>query len=186
MSREALLRWRLLLGEAAADQLGGAPSPEEREREVALGWLYDRGEGQGSEVDAHDRRGGLESSQLSVPDWISGVHRLFPKETIERLERDAVETYAIHEVVTNPEVLRRIEPSQTLLRAVLHTKHLMNPEVLALAKEMVAQVVRQLIEKLAKEVKYVPLPAKAYTVNLEHLSKKKIGTVFGGKTGYIF
>ena len=26
----------------------------------------------------------------------------------------------------------------------------------------------------------MPLPAKAYTVNLEHLSKKKIGTVFGG------
>jgi phosphate transport system substrate-binding protein len=34
--------------------------------------------------------------------------------------------------------------------------------------------------KLTKEVKYVPLPAKAYTVNLEHLAKKKLGTVFGG------
>ena len=34
--------------------------------------------------------------------------------------------------------------------------------------------------KLTKEVKYVPLPAKAYTVNLEHLAKKKVGTVFGG------
>ncbi len=34
--------------------------------------------------------------------------------------------------------------------------------------------------KLAKEVKYVPLPAKAYTVNLEHVAKKKVGTVFGG------
>ena len=34
--------------------------------------------------------------------------------------------------------------------------------------------------KLAKEVKYVQLPAKAYTVNLEHIAKKKLGTVFGG------
>nr|WP_176785855.1 PstS family phosphate ABC transporter substrate-binding protein [Propionivibrio dicarboxylicus] len=34
--------------------------------------------------------------------------------------------------------------------------------------------------KLSKEVKYVPLPAKAYTVNLEHIAKKKLGTVFGG------
>lgn len=34
--------------------------------------------------------------------------------------------------------------------------------------------------KLAKEVKYVPLPAKAYTANLEHLQKGKLGTVFGG------
>ncbi len=34
--------------------------------------------------------------------------------------------------------------------------------------------------KLSKEVKYVPLPAKAYTVNMEHVDKKKTGTVFGG------
>jgi len=34
--------------------------------------------------------------------------------------------------------------------------------------------------KLTKEVKYVPLPAKAYTVNMEHVDKKKKGTVFGG------
>ncbi len=35
--------------------------------------------------------------------------------------------------------------------------------------------------KIAKEVKYVPLPAKAYTVGLEHLAKGKKGSVFGGK-----
>ena len=34
--------------------------------------------------------------------------------------------------------------------------------------------------KLTKEVKYVPLPASAYTGNLEHVNKKKLGTVFGG------
>jgi len=34
---------------------------------------------------------------------------------------------------------------------------------------------------LVKEVKYVPLPAKAYTLNLEHVAKKKIGTVYGGE-----
>jgi len=34
--------------------------------------------------------------------------------------------------------------------------------------------------KLVKEVKYVPLPAKAYTMNMEHVAKKKLGTVFGG------
>jgi phosphate transport system substrate-binding protein len=34
--------------------------------------------------------------------------------------------------------------------------------------------------KLAKEVKYVPLPAKAYELNVEHLKKGKLGTVFGG------
>jgi phosphate transport system substrate-binding protein len=34
---------------------------------------------------------------------------------------------------------------------------------------------------LVKEVKYVQLPAKAYSLNLEHVSKRKVGTVFGGE-----
>lgn len=34
---------------------------------------------------------------------------------------------------------------------------------------------------MAKEVKYVPLPAKAYEVAAEHLKKGKLGTAFGGK-----
>ena len=35
---------------------------------------------------------------------------------------------------------------------------------------------------LVKEVKFFPLPAQAYATNLEHLNKKKVGTVFGGKS----
>ncbi|SFU56050.1 PstS family phosphate ABC transporter substrate-binding protein [Nitrosospira multiformis] len=34
---------------------------------------------------------------------------------------------------------------------------------------------------LVREVKYFPLPAQAYTANLEHLDKKKLGTVFNGQ-----
>lgn len=35
--------------------------------------------------------------------------------------------------------------------------------------------------KLASEVKYVALPKVAYDMNKEHLTKKKLGTVFGGE-----
>jgi len=34
--------------------------------------------------------------------------------------------------------------------------------------------------KLAKEVKYVPLPANAYKLAWEHVQQGKKGTVFGG------
>ena len=54
---------------------------------------------------------GTGPSALTTVDWLDEIHRLFPKETIERLERDAVERYEIHEVVTDPEVLARIEPN---------------------------------------------------------------------------
>jgi phosphate transport system substrate-binding protein len=35
--------------------------------------------------------------------------------------------------------------------------------------------------KLVKEVKYVPLPAAAYTYNLDALTKNRVGTKFGGE-----
>jgi Mg-chelatase subunit ChlD len=127
-------------------------SADDLAADAALGWLYERG-GDLEERDIRDRQGGLGSSELSVPAWLSEVHRLFPKETIERIEQDAVEKYQIHEVVTNPEVLARIEPNETLLRAVLLTKHLMNPAVLGMARELIAKVVRRLMEKLARTVK---------------------------------
>ncbi len=36
-------------------------------------------------------------------------------------------------------------------------------------------------DALVREVKYVPLPGKAYAYNLEHLEKKVLGTKFGGE-----
>jgi len=55
------------------------------------------------------------------------------------------------------------------------------------AKSMPKPEVREFVEyylneapRIAKEVKYVPLPANAYKMNLEHLAKGKKGTVFGG------
>ena len=36
-------------------------------------------------------------------------------------------------------------------------------------------------DKLVKEVKYVPLPAKAYADNLQTLSQRRLGTKFGGE-----
>jgi phosphate transport system substrate-binding protein len=56
------------------------------------------------------------------------------------------------------------------------TKSAQRPEV----KEFVEFYNKQ-APKLVKEVKYVPLPAKAYTHNLETLTKMRAGTVFGGE-----
>jgi phosphate transport system substrate-binding protein len=36
-------------------------------------------------------------------------------------------------------------------------------------------------DDLVREVNYVPLPAKAYAYNLDHIDKKQLGTKFGGE-----
>lgn len=148
---DAAERWRLLLGEAGSASLGPTGSAGAA-MDRALAWLYGRDDGTADPGDTLQRHGGSEASQLTVPEWINGIHELFPKETIERLERDAIERYGIDEVVTNLEVLERATPNTALLQAVLRTKHLMNPQVLAMARTLVEKVVRELVDRLAREV----------------------------------
>ncbi len=90
--------------------------------------------------------------------------------------------------IVNPKTGKAVEPSaasvengtyQPLSRPIfvyVKAASLDKPEV----KEFVEFYMKN-AATLTKEVKYVPLPAAAYTGNLEHVSKKKFGTVFGGK-----
>ena len=158
--RTRWVRWRLVLGPDAEGGLGCELDGEAARRDAALGFLYNREYGAGHNVrPSGDRRGSLDPSQLTVPEWINEVHELFPRRTIERIERDALERYKLDEMVTNPQVLSRAQPSMSLLKAVLYTKHLMNQEVLALARHMVRRVVEELMEKLARPLQSVFLGA---------------------------
>ncbi len=146
------VRWRLVLGKDAEGACG-ALDGEGQARDAALEFLYGREYGAGRNVRSDDRTGGMEDSALSVPDWINTVHELFPQRTIERLEKDALERYHLEEMVTNADLLSRAQPSQTLLKAVLRTKHLMNQEVLGLARQLVRRVIEELMKKLATEIR---------------------------------
>lgn len=146
---DSAIRWRLMLGQASQAALGCNLEGAAAACESALNWLYERDAGV---AQRGVRQAGQERSRMTVVDWIESVHRLFPQETIERLEREAVEKYQVDELVTHPAVLQRVKPSTSLLQAVMKTRHLMNEQVLALARELVRRVVEELMEKLAREV----------------------------------
>ena len=139
-------RWRLILGEGS-EELGPLDGLVAR-RAAALDYLYTREGADGSE-----RSAGTGLSALTAPEWINSVRELFPRAVYDTIEADALERYGLSELVTDPEVLRNVEPSEALLRAVLSTKHLMNEDVLEAARALVRQVVRQLVEALATEMK---------------------------------
>jgi phosphate transport system substrate-binding protein len=67
------------------------------------------------------------------------------------------------------------EPLSRPIFIYVNAKSLAKPEV----KEFVEFYMKH-GAKLAKEVKYVPLPDSAYKVNMDHVAKGKKGTVFGG------
>ncbi len=172
------VRWRLILGAGAGAALGATLDPTAEAQDAALDFLYRRETSPARNVAGTGiAPGGSGSSQLTVPDWINQVHSLFPRRTIERLERDALERYRLDEVVTDPVMLRRAQPSEALLKAVLHTKHLMNQEVLAAARELVRRVVQQLMDRLA-----VPVRQPFHGVRLRRPSTLRVARNFDART----
>jgi Mg-chelatase subunit ChlD len=153
----ALARWRLILGRFAEEALPGCLGAEARRMDAVLDYLYGREYGvRGARPgEASGREGGLGPSQLTLPDWLSEVRELFPQETVEIVERHALERYGLTELVTDPRVLQTLEPSYELLRIILTVKGLMGGAALEMARRIVRQVVEDLTRRLADQVRRV-------------------------------
>lgn len=109
--------------------------------ENVLDYLYSREYGEEQEI-RKDRQGGSDGSQLTVPSWLHQVKKLFPKQTVEVLERHALEKYGMTELLTDPEVLQKLE-----------LKHMMKGDVLQMAREIVRKVAEEIARRLEQEVR---------------------------------
>ncbi len=153
---EQMNRWRLILGRTAKDQISfgtGKSAGMENgvscyDLEDALDFLYSREYGEDVR-----REGGTGASQLTAATWITKIRRLFPRETVEVLERHALETYGMTELLTDKEVLEKLEPNQELLKTILQLKHLMKGEVLDTARRIVKKVADEIAEKLNRDIR---------------------------------
>jgi Mg-chelatase subunit ChlD len=152
-----LARWRLVLGKYAKDRFPGGLSAEEQRIENALDFLYSReyrGRGVREDEDhTQPREGTLDPSQLTVPRWLSEVRELFPKETVAIIEKHALERYGLTELVTDPEILRRLEPNFDLLKMLLTFRGHLKGEVLNEARRVIRKVVEEIKQRLATEVR---------------------------------
>src|SRR5262249_38311093 len=99
---QAIARWRLMLGRYADESLPGALSGRAMRMDEALDYLYGR---EYSRRGAREGPGSLAPSDLTLPDWLAQVRELFPRETVEIVERHALERYNLTDLVTDPEVL---------------------------------------------------------------------------------
>ncbi len=151
-----LNRWRLILGSLAMDQISFQGRGEEAlengvscyDLEDALDFLYSRGYGE--DVRREGRTG---ESRLTAAGWITKIRRLFPRETVEILERHALDTYGMTELLADREVLEKLEPNQELLKTILQLKHLMKGEVLEAARRIVRKVAAEIAEKLNRDIR---------------------------------
>lgn len=145
-------RWRLVLGRYAHEQLGASDDAEQQQREATLDYLYQR-EYAGRDVRDDDRSGGQEAGVPELLGWLEGVRELFPASVSEVVERHALERYGLVELVSDPEVLGRLEPSPALLATVLALRGHLDPSVLDTLRDLVRRVVEDLQRSLEMDVR---------------------------------
>ncbi|MEV0795907.1 VWA domain-containing protein [Kribbella sp. NPDC050459] len=153
-------RWRLVLGRYANGQLGSAPAGSAQARmEAALDFLYGREYGgrgvRGGDGSRPDQLqpGGSGASAPALVTWLSEVRELFPRETVEIVERHALDRYGLTELITDPELLERMEPDEDLLKTLLMLKGHLGEETLAVARRIIRQVVEELRRRLELEIR---------------------------------
>ena len=155
---KSLNRWRLILGSFAEDNIELDSGYSEMDN--ALGFLYDREYSKESGYADFDNKddkvkGGKEKSSLTVPIWVAKVKKLFPKNTVEIMQNQALEKYNMTEMLTDENILKEMEPSMELLKNILTFKDMMNGNVKKLAYDIVRKVVDDLKKKLESDIKKV-------------------------------
>lgn len=146
-------RWRLVLGKYSDQRLRGAGShlsDTNSRLDGALEFLYGREyQGRGLRTEP----GSLDPSQLTLVTWLGEVRELFPKNTVEVIEKHALDRYGLVELVTDPQTLQRLEPNQQLLRTLLTLRRHLKGDVLFLARQIIKQVVDEIRNRLESEVR---------------------------------
>ena len=156
---QVLNRWRLILGKQSEQDLNFNGSQREvrglEDMENLLEYLYSQAAGEDVRQDdgTGNRKGGSSKSKLNAAKWITKVRELFPKQTAEVLEKQALEEFHMTELLTDKKILEQIQPDMNLLKTVLQLKHLMKGEVLETAKTIAQKVADELREKLENDIR---------------------------------
>ncbi|WP_307970822.1 VWA domain-containing protein [uncultured Brachyspira sp.] len=150
----SLNRWRLILGSFSNLEIDN----EYSEIDETLNFLYDREYTQngGYSLDNfNNSNSSKEKSALTVPKWISKVKKLFPKETVEIMQKQALEKYKLTEILTDENILKEIEPNIELLKNILAFKDMMSQNVKKLAYDIVKKTLEEIKNKMEVEIKKV-------------------------------
>ena len=137
-------RWRLALG-GEDDAL----SADDARLSAALSMLY--GEGAAAGASAGSRagsRGGLGRSAPTVARWLGDIRRYFPAPVVQVVQKDAFERLGLKQMLLEPEVLAAVEADVNLVATLVSLRSVMPDKTKAIAREVVAKVVAELMERL--------------------------------------
>jgi hypothetical protein len=175
--RDALLRWRLVLGQAAEQ----APC----DLAAAFG-LADLARGDGGQCAAHllppdpeadvfnldgtldflygerpDGRGGFDLSGAipHIPRWLADIRRYFPNDVVALIQRDAVERRGLRQLVLEKETLPKLERNVDLLATLVALQAMIPDETRETARQVVREIAEEVRKKLEPRIRTAVLGA---------------------------
>ena len=154
MSEQRLARWRLLLGEPAADGLGVELGADEAAMDATLAALYEEqprrhrpGPGGG------DRAGGLGASAPHVARWLGDIRTYFPTSVVQVMQRDAIERLDLASLLLEPELLSTVQPDVHLVATLVGLTSVMPETTRETARTVVAQVVAEIERRVTQRTR---------------------------------
>jgi Mg-chelatase subunit ChlD len=152
LDRQArLLRWRLLLGEASAEELDTSLSREEQRMDAALAALYDAAEE--DSIGQPRRSSGLGSSAPRVARWLGDIRTYFPTSVVQVMQRDAIERLHLTSMLLEPELLDSIQPDINLVSSLVSLSRVMPDSTKRTARVVVGQVVAEIQRRIANQTR---------------------------------
>jgi hypothetical protein len=146
-----LMRWRLLLGEASAEDLDASLSREQQRMDAALAALYDAAED--DSTGQPRRSSGLGSSAPRVARWLGDIRTYFPTSVVQVMQRDAIQRLQLTSMLLEPELLDSIQPDVHLVSSLISLSRVMPDSTKRTARVVVGQVVAEIERRIANKTR---------------------------------
>src|SRR6476619_6160320 len=143
-ARDRLNRWRLVLGEAAAETL-------QEGADVGVPGLSAGRKRRGEAVQARygaDRRGGLGASAPRVSRWLGDIRGYFPTSVVQVMQADAMDRLGLRELLLEPETMAAVTPDITMVTTLVGLGRAIPERSRETARAVVRTVTDQLEERL--------------------------------------
>lgn len=138
MENKNAQRWRLVLGKEVQDELEYTLNTQETGIDRTLEALYNS-----------ERKGGLGASSPNVSRWLGDIRAYFPASVVKVMQQDALKRLKLTSMLTEPEMLETIVPDVQLVANLMTLGRLIPEKTKATARQVIAKVVDQLVQKLA-------------------------------------
>lgn len=141
-----------MLGRYATQPLSSAQfQASDWKLDQALEYLYGREyEGRGL-TRPSGGSGSLDPSQLRAIDWLNQSRKLFPKDVFERMQTQAIERYQLNDLLNDPSVLRSLDATPGLARALLGLRGRLSGQMRDAVREIIQKTVDDITRRLKSD-----------------------------------